>query len=144
MQHSSQHSSFGSLAGRVIASAFFGQAQRRASRLARNGKGLLDLLAKVSAKSGSVRDMGFLDNLRTLSRLVNASARGQYKAVPWATLLKAIAALVYFVSPVDFIPDLLPVLGFADDIAVVLWVLKSCAADIETFRAWEMAQNRPA
>ncbi len=141
MQHSSSN---GSLAARVIGSIFFRQAQRRAGRLARNGKGLLDLLLKVSAKSESVKDSGFLANLRIISRLVRASAKGQYKAVPWATLMKIIAALVYFVSPIDFIPDLLPVLGFADDIAVVLWVVKSCAADIEKFREWEQIQAQTA
>lgn len=140
-----RHSSFGGgLAGRVIGSIFFKQAQRRAGRLARNGQGLLDLLMKVSAKSEFVKDSGFLANLRTISRLVRASVKGQYKAVPWATLVKIIAALVYFVSPIDFIPDLLPVLGFADDIAVVLWVVKSCAADIERFREWEATQAQAA
>ncbi len=141
MHHSSSNSN---LAARVIGSLFFRQAQRRAGRLARNGKGLLDLLLKVSAKSESVKDSGFLANLRIISRLVRASAKGQYKAVPWATLMKIIAALVYFVSPIDFIPDLLPVLGFADDIAVVLWVVKSCAADIEKFREWEQTQAQAA
>ena len=141
MNHSSLNSN---LAARVIGSIFFRQAQRRAGRLARNGKGLLDLLLKVSAKSELVKDSGFLNNLRTASRLVRASAQGRYKAVPWATLVKIVAALVYFVSPIDFIPDLLPVLGFADDIAVVLWVVKSCAADIEKFREWEAAQAQAA
>jgi uncharacterized membrane protein YkvA (DUF1232 family) len=31
-----------------------------------------------------------------------------------------ILAFIYFLSPVDFVPDVLPAIGFADDIGVVL------------------------
>lgn len=33
-------------------------------------------------------------------------------------------ALAYFVSPVDIIPDVLPGIGFADDLVILLFVLK--------------------
>lgn len=136
----SQYSENSNLVGRVLQSVFFRRAQRQAGRLARNSQSLLDLVMKASAKSEGMKNSLLVDNLRTLSRLVRNYAKGRYKVVPWATLLKIIAALVYFVSPIDFIPDLLPIIGFADDIAVVLWVVKSCADDIEKFRAWEAAQ----
>lgn len=69
--------------------------------------------------------------------MLRAYAKGDYKVVPWSTLVKIVAALVYFVSPIDFIPDLLPILGFSDDIAIVLWVLSSCTVDIQKFKEWE-------
>ncbi len=34
-----------------------------------------------------------------------------------------LAALAYFVSPVDLVPDLLPVIGFGDDAAVLMAAL---------------------
>ena len=40
------------------------------------------------------------------------------KAIP-------LAALVYLVTPVDLIPDILPVIGYLDDIAVCVWAAKS-------------------
>ena len=38
---------------------------------------------------------------------------------PTAAKATVLAALAYFVTPVDFIPDILPALGFTDDAAVI-------------------------
>lgn len=52
---------------------------------------------------------------------------GRTKRFPWRTLLAFVFALLYFVSPIDAIPDpLIPVVGWIDDAAVfgfVRWVL---------------------
>ncbi|MDJ1503261.1 YkvA family protein [Xanthocytophaga agilis] len=135
-----QTSSSDSLIYRILQSVFFKRSQRRASRLLRNSAGLWDLLKNVSVKSGSLTDNTFVSNLQTLSRMIRAYVKGDYKVIPWTTLVKIVAALVYFVSPLDFIPDLLPVLGFSDDIAIVLWVLSSCTEEIKRFQEWEAAQ----
>ena len=39
-------------------------------------------------------------------------------------------ALAYFVLPFDFVPDLLPFLGFADDAAVLLTALRMVAGNM--------------
>lgn len=52
------------------------------------------------------------------------------KEVPTAEKAKLAAAIAYFVSPVDLIPEaLLGPIGFADDIAVAAWVLNSIVND---------------
>jgi len=33
--------------------------------------------------------------------------------------------LVYLVSPIDLVPDFLPVIGYADDVVVVAWALRA-------------------
>ena len=45
------------------------------------------------------------------------------------TLLGAIA---YFILPFDFIPDMLPVLGFTDDAAVLATAIRLVATHITT------------
>jgi uncharacterized membrane protein YkvA (DUF1232 family) len=42
------------------------------------------------------------------------------KETPTWAKTAILGALAYFVSPIDFIPDLTPVLGFTDDFAVML------------------------
>jgi uncharacterized membrane protein YkvA (DUF1232 family) len=55
-------------------------------------------------------------------------------------LLIIIAAILYFVSPFDVIPDWVPVLGHIDDAFVISLALKSVRLDLDTFMAWETAR----
>ena len=46
------------------------------------------------------------------------------RATPRHVQVALLGALAYFVLPLDFMPDLLPVLGFTDDAAVLVAALK--------------------
>lgn len=50
--------------------------------------------------------------------------------VPVKAKLILSAALGYFVLPIDIIPDFAPLVGFADDLGVILMVLKQMATYI--------------
>ena len=80
---------------------------------------------------------GVFDDLMTLIRLIRAWATGQYKTVPWETILTALAGILYFLSPFDLIPDFIPGIGFLDDLVVIGFVIRALSADIENFRNWE-------
>jgi len=43
-------------------------------------------------------------------------------------------ALVYFITPIDAIPDPIPVLGYLDDAAVVAWVVSCISDDIAAYQ----------
>lgn len=43
---------------------------------------------------------------------------------PFSVKAIAIAGLVYVISPLDIVPDAIPIVGLSDDIAVVIGVLK--------------------
>ena len=47
------------------------------------------------------------------------------------------AVLAYALSPIDLIPDFIPVVGYADDAAVIAWVLNSIAEELKDFKNWE-------
>jgi len=44
--------------------------------------------------------------------------------------LALLAALAYFVLPFDFVPDFLPMIGFADDAAVLATAIRMVATHI--------------
>jgi uncharacterized membrane protein YkvA (DUF1232 family) len=46
------------------------------------------------------------------------------RGTPLRVRLALLAALAYFVLPFDFIPDMLPLIGFADDAAVLFTALR--------------------
>lgn len=129
------------LAQKVIQSIFFRKAQQKAFSYLKDRNRLLFLLQQagrhINAISQKQASGSVLDDLRTMMRMVNAYRLGTYRTVPWQTLTKVVAVLIYFVSPLDFVPDILPVLGFTDDFALIFWTLRSFAGDIEAFKAWE-------
>ncbi len=129
---------------RIFNSSFFKKATQAAGSYAQNKSGLLGLLQRVLSKN-KLLSGGNFDEIKTkvnlLVRMLRAFATGKYKTVPWATVTRTIAVLVYFVSPIDVIPDFLPVIGLTDDIALVLWLFNAIADDLEAFRLWERQQN---
>jgi uncharacterized membrane protein YkvA (DUF1232 family) len=126
---------------RVLSSIFFRRSAGKASRYVRSSKSLFELISKVANKSGELGISGSYsaakDQIGVLVRMVQAYAKGEYKAIPQKSLLSIVAVLVYFINPFDLILDVLPVIGFADDVALLLWLFKSVSSDIEKFRVWE-------
>lgn len=78
--------------------------------------------------------------LMAMIRLIRAFHRGEYRDITPRNLLVVVAALIYFVSPFDVIPDWVPVFGHIDDAFVVSLALKSVQADLDTFMAWETSK----
>ena len=114
--------------------------------LARAGK-LLKQPARLAQLVGEARDKAGLDGkgplaelwqaLGTTLRLLQAYGAGEYRDVSWYNLVLIVAALVYFVAPLDMIPDLSPVLGLVDDSVLLTWTLSCVGTELERFSAWE-------
>lgn len=83
-----------------------------------------------------------LGQFDTMRRLIKAYANGQYREFPYTSIIKIVAAVVYFVSVVDLIPDFIPILGLTDDLAVLAWVYSSVKDDLQQFVDWEEANER--
>lgn len=78
--------------------------------------------------------------LTALFRLLRAYIRRDYRDIPWGSIVLVIVAIIYFVSPIDLIPDILPGIGFIDDAAVIAFVVAQIKADLDNFLAWEVEQ----
>ncbi|MFZ3154888.1 YkvA family protein, partial [Pseudomonas sp.] len=66
--------------------------------------------------------------------------RGEYRAIDSRALLAVVAALLYFVTPLDAIPDWLFGIGLVDDLAVLAWVLRTWQEELAAFQQWRAAQ----
>jgi uncharacterized membrane protein YkvA (DUF1232 family) len=77
------------------------------------------------------------DDVIALARLVTAMARGTYRELPWTSLVMVVAGLMYFVNPLDMVPDFIIGAGLVDDVAVIAFVLNAIRGDLDKFRAWE-------
>lgn len=58
----------------------------------------------------------------------------------WAKSI-IVGALGYFISPIDAIPDIVPVLGYSDDLGVLTLAFAAVAMHIKDVHA-EMAKNK--
>ncbi len=52
------------------------------------------------------------------------------KYVPWYRKSIVIAALIYFISPIDAIPDIAPLIGYLDDLGVIMAVMKFLGSEL--------------
>ena len=82
----------------------------------------------------------FWRDLPLLFRLLKAWINGSYQGLSLRTLASLVAALIYVLSPVDFLPDFIPGIGLIDDAAVLAFLLHSMARDLAAFRAWEQSR----
>lgn len=75
-------------------------------------------------------------DVAVLFDMVKDYADGSYREVPKRTVFAAAVALLYVLNPFDLIPDFIPGIGYADDSAVLLLVVKSIRADLDDYRSW--------
>lgn len=90
-------------------------------------------LALVRPRRGLLREA--MRILPDLLRLVTRMARDS--TLPRGVRWRLVLLLAYLASPVDLVPDFVPVLGYADDAIVVAWVLRSVVrrVGVEEIRA---------
>ena len=83
-----------------------------------------------------------INDLRLLISLVKDYISGTYKEIPYGSIVAAVGGILYFVSPVDFIPDFIPFIGYVDDLFVISLVLRQIHTDLEKYHAWKRRQSR--
>ena len=92
-------------------------------------------LKKATENQGSLGNIW--DQLQLLFSLVKDYANGNYTAVPKSTIVAIVAALLYFISPLDIIPDFLVGLGFVDDAFILSLVYKKVIKELDKYQIWK-------
>lgn len=116
-------------------------ARRAGSRL-RDPNSVEALLAAASARTQSAPGplAQAQGHISTMIRMVRAYIEGRYPRIPWRALAAIIGGLVYFVTPLDAIPDFLAMFGLADDVAVLLFVAGQIREEMDRFLLWEASR----
>jgi uncharacterized membrane protein YkvA (DUF1232 family) len=121
----------------------FQRAKIQAQDYAKDRKRVRQLIEEVIARAYKQRGQlhKIWDDLMSVTRMIKAWARGDYKSLSQKTVLIAIAAAIYFLNPFDLAPDFIPGVGYLDDATVIAFVLNSIRSDLGKFLEWE---NRTA
>ena len=115
----------------------YDKSQERAQKIVRNPDKMQSMLDGLEKKLEKLPGLGgTLANVPVLISLVKSYIKGEYKSFPISVLISTVAALTYFLSPVDLIPDVIPVLGLTDDAGVLGIALKFIGDDIEAYKKW--------
>lgn len=130
-----------------LKSKSFQNALKKAIYIARNPEKISELISGVSNKlssmdSNKAKVSGFMERVKTFLRMLRAYINGEYREIPWKSLLMIIGALTYFMMPLDLIPDFIPVTGLTDDIAIIFLVFGSISEDIQEFEEFESSKSR--
>ena len=124
--------------------AIFDFLYKRAERMITSGTSVSKLIDEVFLKIGEASESfyKFQDSVIALARMLRAWLKGDYKNVSTKSIISVIAALLYFVNPLDLIPDLIPILGQLDDIFMLGFLIRILNKEIERFMAWESEQEQ--
>ena len=116
------------------------------SRFLRKARGIIeskDSLGKLISdareklrNSTSERVDGFKEKAFLLLDLLHCYRRGEYRDVSPKSLITIVAGILYFLLPLDSLPDFLFGIGFIDDAAIIGYVVSAASSELEAFRSW--------
>lgn len=83
-----------------------------------------------------------LSHIPVMVSLVKSYIKKEYTDIPIGTIIAVISALVYFLSPIDLVPDSIPILGYFDDAAVVAACWALVESDIGEYIRWREVNDK--
>ena len=117
---------------------------KRAKNISRED--IEDMLGKVDKAKELSEKAGFLsqywEDIKTSFAMIRDWFSGGYDKVPTRMVVSLIGAILYFLSPLDIIPDWIPMAGFIDDAAILAFVFKLSEADLKMYRRWKRRQRK--
>lgn len=116
---------------------------KRAKKMTRDD--IADVLGKEGKAKTIVEKAGFLsqywDDIKTSFALIRDWFKGSYDKVPARMIVSLAGALIYLVSPLDLIPDWVPMAGLVDDAAMLAFVFQLSKVDLNAYRKWKRSQQ---
>ena len=105
--------------------------------------GLVTMIAQSVRTAVRPGSAGLVERVAAVPRMLSAVTRGEYRGTTFSHMALLAAAVVYIVSPLDFMPEaLFSVFGLTDDAIVVTWLIAALVNDTEEFLTWERSGAR--
>lgn len=122
------------------------KAQSRLQRLTARAEHLIAQPKLLMARLSQARMKVIHSNRRELNQIRSELTllidfaldltRGEYQAVNVKTPVMIIAAILYFLMPLDSIPDFLLGFGYLDDVTVITFVINQLREEMTKYKAW--------
>jgi len=123
----------------LVPTGFHG-ARKKAETYLRDKDKAAELLRRARLKARQMPGAlaGVWEDLQTLFRMLTTWISGDYPGASWQTILLVVTAILYFVMPLDVIPDFIAALGFLDDAAVIAYIVNNIKEELVSFAEWEV------
>jgi uncharacterized membrane protein YkvA (DUF1232 family) len=82
-------------------------------------------------------------DLRLLAALLRDYWKGTYRQVPALSMSALVLTLAYILSPLDLIPDTMPLIGQIDDALLLTGCLFFIEKDLHRYQAWKTRGRTP-
>ena len=119
--------------------------KRKAEKILKNKESVRNLATSALTFTKKLGNISFLKkwfvDVPSVCDMLIDTINGVYKNIPYSSLVTVTVALIYILSPVDFIVDTFPVLGVADDAMVFKIVLDTIKNDLASYKTWKETQN---
>ena len=96
-------------------------------------------IRKGEAKAKNLGDKK--NDFLMLIEMIKAVKSGKYQVPKWAIPV-IIGAVIYVISPLDAVPDIIPIAGWVDDGAVVAGAVKALEEVIKAFIKYKKERNQ--
>lgn len=83
---------------------------------------------------------GIFAKMPHILRMVKAAKKGDYKLDKKSVLIPSLA-IIYILSPIDIIPDVLLGIGAIDDLAILAFAIPFIVKEVDKFLVWEEEQK---
>lgn len=104
-------------------------------------KKVLDKRDEIEEKFNANGPLGkFIADLKLFFSIVQDYIGGEYREIPYWSIAAIVAALLYVLSPIDLIPDFIPIIGYVDDALVVAACLAMIEQDLYNYKEWKKKQ----
>lgn len=102
----------------------------------------LDTVARLSGRLDPLVKVPFVGDMigevQDVVYMLNDYYKGLYKEVPFRVLAGCAAIVLYVASPIDIIPDNIPILGFVDDAFIIKGIISLCVGkELDKYREWK-------
>ena len=116
--------------------------KERAKEILNNQEEAVKFDESLTSKMNQTKGLSkWFEAVDTIGDMVVDYAKGNYREVPLNTIIGATAALIYFLSPIDVLPDVVAGLGQLDDIAVIAFAVKSISHDLDKYKDWKASSS---
>lgn len=79
--------------------------------------------------------------LKLFIEILRQYHKGNYREIPWRSISAISFTLLYIINPLDIVPDVLPIIGYVDDVSVFMALLSLAEKDLDEYKDWKTSQN---